>query len=66
MRARQHSFADPEGAFLDHAAIERAIDADLGFPSLEEVDAAERRMQAALRRGMPGAVVVRSLSLEVA
>jgi len=56
MRPLAPSFPDPEGDFLDHAAIERAIDDALGLPSEAQILAAERRMQISLV--VPGEVRV--------
>lgn len=65
MRPRQPSFADPEGAFLNHSAIESAIDAALGgFPTIEQVEAADARVQRVL--AVPDAVELRNDHLGVA
>ena len=48
MHHRLPSLPDTSGAFLDHDAILRAIDEQLGFVAPEEVQAAERRSQSAL------------------
>ena len=64
MRPRLESF-DGEGEWLDHDSLASAIDSALGgFPSFEEVEAADARMQRALT--VPADVKVFDLSLEVA
>lgn len=57
---------DPEGAFLDHDAIERLIDQQLGRPTLEQILAASARVDRVLAAGAPGDVRLSKLSLEVA
>lgn len=64
MRPRLQSFADPEGAFLDHDAVLRGIDESLGFVTVEQILDAEQRVQRAL--AVPRAVELRGLSREVA
>jgi hypothetical protein len=65
-RATLRSYPDPEGAFIDHAEVERLIDEELGFPSLEAIIAANLRTDRALERGKPDDVSLLGESLGVA
>ena len=68
MRSSAPLFRDPEGEFLDHDAIEQAIDSQLGF---QRVDADAKlnvrlRTTLALRPGVPSDVRITGTTLEVA
>lgn len=64
MRPKLASFPDPEGQWLDHDAILRGIDDELGFYTIAQIADAEQRVQRAL--AVPSAVELRGLSAEVA